>query len=121
MKIWKNSKPSEVAESAYDPRKDRLREVTDKATGRLTSEAYDPRTDDEIDHDAYVAAIIHAFNPPDGDGAQASLLLHALDQAHALIVAQPCTCPEPDEYGYRVPPCTRCSALGRSGDEVISR
>lgn len=112
--IDKDTPPSVAADPAFEVRQD------------------DQRSDDEVDHDAYVAAIIHAFNPPDDDASQVSVLLAAIDQAFAFIVGQPCTCPVgtvgtdidrfdstiTDYYGLW---CRRCQALGRSNDKRIER
>jgi len=60
------------------------------------------------------AAIDFAFNTPDGDGDQGSLLEESVLAAAAYIEAQPCTCTEFD-------PCPRCHALNRWRDVPMER
>ena len=66
--------------------------------------------------------IVQAFNPPDDDVAEESLMTDALDKAWAFIVQQPCSCPPdagpPDFEGDA---CYRCEVLGRARDVVIER
>jgi hypothetical protein len=52
------------------------------------------------------AAVAWAFNPPDGDGDQETLLADAILRAARYIDAQPCACTDDG-------PCDRCQALGR--------
>jgi hypothetical protein len=63
-------------------------------------------------------AIDAAFNPPDGDGDEESLLTEAISKAAAFIEAQPCQCTYAD-FGHGTEAderCDRCEALGRAGD-----
>lgn len=59
------------------------------------------------------------FNPPDGDEAEVALLMTAIEQAKAYIESQPCTCTPADVDDWE--PCPRCRAIGRMGNEVMSR
>jgi hypothetical protein len=59
------------------------------------------------------------LSPPDGDEAEVSLLMTAVERAKAYIESQPCTCTPADIDDME--PCPRCRAIGRLGDEVMSR
>jgi len=121
-----NSKPSDVASSEFEPQKGTY--VDGVATAA--------RTENEIDHDVYVAALIHGFNPPEDDVSQVSILLDAIDFAWQFIVDQPCTCPplgittravfvtgdrEVPVTEYFGLQCRGCRVLGRSNDRRIER
>jgi hypothetical protein len=78
---------------------------------------HDPRTDwcacepDGYDRCGYrmlADKAIEQLNPPDGDAAEVSLCMDAIDRAAAYIKAQPCYC----VAGYDDAPCGRCAALG---------
>lgn len=86
------------------------------ASDRKPNDVRSSIPDDEVELEAYVLAIIDAFNPPDDDVAQVSILLDAIETAALFIESQPCTCDAPDGD-----PCDRCVALGRFADVRIAR
>jgi hypothetical protein len=60
-----------------------------------------------------------ALNPPDGDEAEVSLLMTAVEQAQEYIAAQPCTCTLEMVADWDA--CPRCRALGRRDDKPVQR
>lgn len=71
------------------------------------------------DYEILRDTIIAAFNPPDCDQSEPSLMTEALDRAWSFILTQPCVCPPPDSFGD-VEVCRRCDALGRCADVKVS-
>lgn len=72
------------------------------------------------------ALIIDAFNPPDDDVAECSLLADAVVHVFQFIESAPCTCKVSDDQvhvgdwvDYDV--CPRCEVLGRCNDVSIER
>jgi hypothetical protein len=61
----------------------------------------------------------NTLNVADGDEAEVSLLITAVEQAKAYIESQPCTCTPEDIADWDA--CPRCRAIGRLGDEVMNR
>lgn len=86
-------------------------------------ERHDCATDDrDGDYGLLADVVIEAFNPPDTDRAEEAILVDAVYAARDFIVAHPCAClstviAEEDAGGA----CRRCLALGRLGNQVISR
>jgi hypothetical protein len=74
----------------------------------------------ESDYEFLRDAVMDAFNPPDGDGAEPSIMADAVERASAYIEDQPCYC-EPQQETQHDYACGRCRALGRLHDEAISR
>jgi hypothetical protein len=64
-------------------------------------------------------ACLNAFNPPDDDGGEPSLIAEAIERAQAYIEQQPCACTPEMVEDYDG--CPRCVVLGRIGDKVVSR
>jgi hypothetical protein len=59
------------------------------------------------------------LNPPDGDEAEVSILMTAVERAQAYIESQPCTCTAEDIADQM--PCGRCAALGRLANQALDR
>jgi hypothetical protein len=78
------------------------------------------RSDWQQDYELLRDTIIQAFNPPDEDVAEPSLMTDTLDLVWAYVVAQPCTC-QPGAADFEVEPCDRCAVLGRAADAVVER
>lgn len=70
-------------------------------------------------------AVLHAFNPPDEDGAEEQLCEQAIFAAADFIAKQPCTCEwgwDPQAQDSEVATiCDRCAVLGMAGGEVELR
>jgi hypothetical protein len=64
-------------------------------------------------------AVGDAFNPPDGDEGEVSILITAIENAAAYIAGQPCAC-TPEGIADQMP-CPRCFATGRLGDKEMQR
>jgi hypothetical protein len=64
-------------------------------------------------------ACLNAFNPPDDDGSESSLMAEAVERAQAYIDQQPCLCTPSLIEDHD--PCPRCRVLGRLGDKPESR
>jgi len=64
-------------------------------------------------------AVIEAFNPPDDDAAEPSIMAEAVERARAYIEQQPCLCTP--ELIADQQPCGRCWVLGQCGGEPVSR
>jgi hypothetical protein len=62
-------------------------------------------------------AVGEAFNPPDGDEGEVSLLITAVENARAMLAAFTCYCTPGDDD----PPCMRCSALGQWHGKPVQR
>lgn len=107
------SKPSDYGWRAAEPQLHTHRMIDGRA------EAYDARTEGEIEYEVLRDTIVAAFNPPDEDAAEPSIMTAALDRAYAFIVGQPCTCP-PDVIEVSAP-CARCDALGWAADRPLPR
>lgn len=65
-------------------------------------------------------AVLHAFNPPDEDAAEESILERAIFDAADYIAEHPCECIR-DGYGDVDEPCRRCRLLGQSGGVPVGR
>ena len=81
--------------------------------------ACEPRGDVICDYRLLADAVIQAFNPPDGDGAEVSICIDALMLAADVIANSDCTCllndRDPEE------PCRRCAALGQWRGRPVDR
>ena len=67
--------------------------------------ACEPNGDARCDYRTLADAVIETLNPPDGDEAEVSLCITAVERIGAYVQSLPCTCV--DE------PCGRCAALGQ--------
>lgn len=80
-------------------------------------------TDDQSDYELLRDVIIEAFNPPDDDRAEVSIMSDAIAQAVKFIRNLDCDC-DPRKHlfedGADVA-CMRCQVLGRFKDEEIER
>jgi hypothetical protein len=87
----------------------------DTATG--TVRAHDPDADctceplsiDICEYRMLADAVIEHLNAPDGDEAEVSLCITAVQRVAAYVASLPCTC----EPGYAHQPCGRCDAIGQ--------
>lgn len=79
--------------------------------------AHDPGADwcacepNSLDRCAYrrlADTVIEHLNPRDGDEAEESLCMSAVERAATYLRSLPCTCAP----GYDDAPCGRCAALG---------
>lgn len=61
----------------------------------------------------------NTLNVGDGDEAEVSLLISAVENAKTYIESQPCTCTLQDIAGWD--PCPRCRVIGRLGDVMRAR
>jgi hypothetical protein len=89
---------------------------------------HDPQTDwcacepygmNRCDYRFLADAVADAFNPPDNDAAEVSIMVDAVARAREYIAGQPCTC-TPAMIEDREP-CPRCTALGRLDDKPLER
>ena len=70
--------------------------------------ACEPESPDRCGYRMLADTVIGKLNPRDGDEAEVSLLMAAVERAAAYIERRPCECPE--LYGET---CGRCQALGQ--------
>jgi hypothetical protein len=79
---------------------------------------HDPKTDCcacppggvyRCDYRLLADAVEEHLNPPDGDEAEVSLCMNAVEQIADFVRSLPCTCAP----GYDDEPCGRCRALGQ--------
>lgn len=64
----------------------------------------------------------HAFNPPDADEAEVSILMTAVERAAEFIGSLPCTCPQGDHRPWADnEPCGRCAVLGQWHGKPVDR
>lgn len=89
---------------------------------------HDPRTDwcacepnsmDRCGYRLLADAVIEAFNPRDGDEAEAALCMEAIETARSYIESQDCTCTPVSAAGGLA--CSRCHALGQISAEAVER
>lgn len=59
------------------------------------------------------------LNVGDGDEAEVSLLITAIENVKTYVESLPCTCTPEDIAGWE--PCARCRVIGRLGNEVMAR
>lgn len=85
---------------------------------------HDPRTDwcacepggtDLCAYRMLADTVVEKLNPRDGDEAEVSLCMTAVENAAAFIEAQPCRC---DDIGHGES-CDRCRALGQWRGKVV--
>jgi hypothetical protein len=86
---------------------------------------HDPKTDwcscvpfsvNRCDYRLLADEVITRLNPPDGDEAEVSLCIAALDGIACHVESLPCTCPAGGEE-----PCGRCAVLGQHHGKPIGR
>lgn len=75
--------------------------------------------DYEADYEFVRDAVLEAFNPPDDGAAEPAIVTEAIELAAAYIARCPCECTEP--MIEDIDACPRCLALGRLGDERVTR
>jgi hypothetical protein len=84
----------------------------------MTDVIHDPRTDwcacepggtDLCAYRMLADTVVERLNPRDGDEAEVSLCMAAVENAAAFIEAQPCYC----LADYPDIPCPRCRVLGQ--------
>jgi hypothetical protein len=90
-------------------------EVETRRVAQREAEVAELREDYEVIRDA----CLNAFNPPDSDGAEPSIMAGAIKTAQAYIEEQPCLCTR--ELIEDNDPCGRCYVLGRVGDKTVTR
>jgi hypothetical protein len=61
----------------------------------------------------------NTLNVGDGDEAEVSLLITAIENVKAYVESLPCTCTPEDIADWE--PCARCRVIGRLGNEVMAR
>lgn len=72
----------------------------------------EPGGADRCEYRMLADAVSIGLNPHDGDEAEVSLLVTAVEKATAYILSLPCAC----EPGYSEEPCQRCAVTGRWHD-----
>lgn len=89
---------------------------------------HDPRTDwcacepysaNRCDYRLLADKVAELLNPPDGEDAEVSICIDAIEQAAGYIVSQPCTCTR--EMVENWESCPRCAAIGRRDDTAVQR
>jgi hypothetical protein len=87
---------------------------------------HDPETDwcactpeggERCDYRLLADAVIARLNPRDGDEAEVSLCIQAVERVAAYVTSLPCTCKSGPYDG----PCDRCAVLGQWHKEGVSR
>jgi hypothetical protein len=87
---------------------------------------HDPKTDwcacepgslDRCDYRLLADAVEDALNVRDGDEAEVSLCIDAVENVAAYVRSLPCTCAP----GYDEEPCGRCAAIGQWHGEAQQR
>ena len=89
----------------------------------MTDVTHDPQTDWcacepegywRCDYRLLADAVVAKLNPGDGDEAEVSLCIQAVERVAAYAASLPCTCTP----GYDDGPCGRCAALGQRHGQV---
>jgi hypothetical protein len=81
--------------------------------------ACDPGSDRRCGYRLLADTVGDAFNVRDGDEAEVSLCMDAVEIARAYIQAQPCTCTLEMVADWE--PCPRCHALGQLNGKPVQR
>jgi hypothetical protein len=71
--------------------------------------ACEPNGMNRCDYRLLADAVIEHLNPPDGDEAEVSICVTAVENIAAYVGSLPCACAP----GYDDEPCGRCTALGQ--------
>ena len=62
--------------------------------------------------------VIEQLNPPDGEDAEVSICMDAVERIVTYVTGQPCACAgDPARYGV----CPRCRALGQNAGKPVQR
>jgi hypothetical protein len=75
---------------------------------------------DRCEYRLLADGIIAQLNPPDGEDAEVSICLAAVESIAGYVRSLPCICP-PGAADYDEDPCGRCQVLGMAAGKAVDR